>query len=247
MSAPLLLERALWFVPIVLQTAVSVFMVRRKLHRQLPYFFAYIVFQSSYSTASWFIRHKMPQYFYFYWGSELLSTILELAVIYEVFRNVVTRYERIQRLGFTMYRWFAVALLVVATMMAATGPDVNMAAMQGIVTLERGLRIIQAGLVVFLFFFASYLGLSWRNWLFGVALGFGFFASVELALAAVSTELGITGNHLYALFKPIAYNCTVLIWAVYVFRRQPVAKPITAMPRHELAAWDTTLSELVRR
>jgi hypothetical protein len=247
MPVPVLVERILWFLPAFVQVAISVFMVRRKLHRELPWFFSYTILQASQATLAWFIRHEMPHYFYFYWGIEFVSAIVELGVIYEIFRNVVLRYEGIQRVGFTMYRWFAVALLVIATMMAANGPDLNIAAMQGIVTLERGLRIIQVGLLVFLFIFASYLGLSWRNRLFGVGLGFGFFASVELALAAVSTELGITGSHLYALLKPIAYNCTVLIWAVYVFQREPVAKPITSIPETEMALWDQTLSELVRR
>jgi hypothetical protein len=249
MSISLLVERGLWFLPIVLQAVIAVFLVRRRLHRELPCFFAYTVFQIVESTISWFIRHNAAVYFYFYWDAELASVLLEFAVIYEIFRNVVGRYERIQRVGFALYRWCAVLLLVVGTLTAAGAPDVTGAAMmEGIVALERGVRIVQAGLVFFLFIFASYLGLSWRNYLFGVALGFGLLATSELAVAAIGSHLGTAGNPLYAAFKPIIYNCSVVVWSVYLLHRQPVMQPVvSSIPKTEVAVWDQTLTELIRR
>ncbi len=53
-----------------------------------------------------------------------------------------------------------------------------------IMTLQRSVRVVQCGLMLFLLVFSRYLGTNWRQKSFGIALGFGAFASVELSLVA---------------------------------------------------------------
>ena len=43
----------------------------------------------------------------------------------------------------------------------------------------------QMGMVLFLISFASHLGIRWKHRSFGLALGFGFFATTELVLYAI--------------------------------------------------------------
>src|SRR5262249_10422625 len=129
--------------------------------------------------------------FLFCWINEALEAMLGFAVIYEVFNIVVKRYQTIHRFGFLLYRWAAVGLLLAATITAANAPGMDSArVIEGIFVLERGVRIVQAGLLLVLFLFASYLGLSWRSNVFGVALGFGIYASAELALVAIRAHVG---------------------------------------------------------
>src|SRR5262249_42935556 len=162
--APLVVERTLWFTPPLLQVAMSVLIVRRRLYREVPWFLAFILFDASQSAISFFIRKRMPLYFYFYWITELVTLIMGFIIIYEIFSNIVSRYEGIQRVGLTLYRWSAVLLLFFATITIASSPDLNSAAIfDTIVTLQRGVRLMQAGLLVLLFSFTTYLGLSWRN------------------------------------------------------------------------------------
>lgn len=245
---PVLLEQILWFTPPLLFAVMSVAMVRRGLHREVPWFFAFTLIDGSLSVFSWFLRENKAGYFYFYWALELVGIIIGFVIIYEVFRNIVVRYERIQRVGFALYRWLAVALLVVGTVTVAIAPEMNRAALfEGIVNLQVGVRIIQTGLLVFLFAFASYLALSWRNCSFGVALGFGILAMVELVLAAMRAHLGPEFTPVYTWLKPIAFNVTALIWAAYVFQRQPVLKQVTSVPKTDVAVWNDTLTEFIRR
>ena len=223
-------------------------MVRRKLHRELPWFFAYTLFDAVQSASSWFLRHHMPLYFYIYWICELVLVVAAFAVIYEVFRNLVKDYTTIHRAGFWLYRLCAVALLVLATMAVAKAPQMNSAAIiDGIFILERGVRIVQAGLLFFLFLFASYLGLSWRNSVFGIALGFGLFASMELAVVAIRSHVGNSLDSVYVFAKSLCYNCAVLIWFVYLLQRQPTTQPVTSVPKTDIAVWDQTLTEFLRR
>lgn len=248
MLTPLLVERTLWFTPPVLQLAMSVLIVRRKLYREVPWFLAFLVFDASQTVVSFFIRHKMPLYFYFYWITELMTLIIGFIIIYEIFRNIVSRYDGIQRVGFMLYRWCAVLLLFFATITVASSPDLNSAAIfDTIITLQRGVRIMQVGLLVLLFSFTTYLGLSWRNCSFGVALGFGFLAIAELTIAALRSHIGPDANQFYVLMKQIAYNCATLIWTVYVWQGQRASHAVTTVARAEVAVWNQTLTEYLRR
>jgi hypothetical protein len=248
MLAPLWVERTLWFTPPLLQLTMSVLIVRRKLYREVPWFFAYILFSASQSIIVFFVRRKMPLYFYWYWIVELIALTMGFIIIYEVFRNIVNRYEGIQRVGFRLYRWCAVFLLFLATIMIASSPDLSSAVIiDAIITLQRGVRIMQVGLLVLLFSFTTYLGLSWRNCSFGVALGFGFLAAVELAIAALRLQFGADADQFYVLTKSIAYNCAALIWSAYIWQGQPATQTVTALPKAEVAVWNQTLGEFTRR
>lgn len=248
MSAVVAAERILWFVPAFLQAAMAILMLRRKLYRELPLFFVYLLFKVLLNCLLWLFRHQMPHYFYIYWVGEAIGSVLTLAVIYEIFTTVVKRYETIHRTGSLLYRWAAVCLLVAATVTAARAPGFDPTQMiEGILVLERGIRIVQAGLLLVLFLFASYLGLSWRSYVFGIALGFGMYASAELILVAVRAHIGAEADQLYRWVKVVAFDSTTIIWTIYML--QPQAKPETvkALPKSEAAVWDQALMEYLRR
>jgi hypothetical protein len=85
------------------------------------------------------------------------------------------------------------------------------------VTLQRSVRVVQCGLVLFLLVFSRYLGTHWKQKSFGIALGFGAFASVELSLVALSASTGTVENQAITSFiNMVAYNVTILIWAGYM-------------------------------
>jgi hypothetical protein len=87
--------------------------------------------------------------------------------------------------------------------------------MQAIVTSQRCVRFIQVGMVLFLLFFAHYVGVSRRQQSFGIALGFGSFAMIELVLIC-----SWVGNHMggpwMSILNMAAYNGSLLVWLGYV-------------------------------
>ena len=59
----------------------------------------------------------------------------------------------------------------------------------GIYLVERSVRMMQCGLVFFMLLFSEYLGISRRNVVFGIAVGFGFFAAVNmLVMTAIAAS-----------------------------------------------------------
>ena len=232
----------------LLQSWTAIVMVRRRLHRELPLFLAFILYDTICGVIAWFMRHQVPGYFYFYWIFEAVSSALGFAVIYEIFRNVVKRYQTIHRFGFLLYRWAAVLLLVLATITAAVGPGMDSAhIIEGILVLQRGVRIVQAGLLLVLFLFASYLGLSWRSNVFGVALGFGMYATADLVLVAIFAQAGASANEMYVWAKPIVYNLTTFVWIAYLLQRQDKGDTVVSPPKTETAGWNQALIEYLRR
>ena len=76
------------------------------------------------------------------------------------------------------------------------------------------MRFIQCALILFLLLFSSYLGLSWRKQSIGIALGYGWFAGVELF--AFMFYYGGAINHVAELLNTVAYSLTLIVWIAYV-------------------------------
>ena len=169
-----LIDYVVWLSAPTLQLGVIVAMYRRGLQRDYPYFFNYAILQVFLDTIL-FITHKESYalYYYSYWVSAALCAVVSFAVLYEIFQNAFRPYEALRDLSVILFRWSALVILLVAVMWAInsgnsadSGPITNT-----ILLAERGVRLMQCGLVFFLLLFSEYLGISRRNPLFGIALG----------------------------------------------------------------------------
>jgi len=83
----------------------------------------------------------------------------------------------------------------------------------GLKLLDRTVSLVQCGLVLILFVFSTYFGLSWRNYAFGSGLGLGIFASVQLGLVTLMAHVGMLESvALFDIVGFVAYDSCVLIW-----------------------------------
>ena len=112
--------------------------------------------------------------------------------------------------------------------------------------LDRSVAIIQAGLLLFLFLFSRMFGLSWRSYTFGIALGFGIFASTELAGWTVRlTALTEHSKDLLDLLPTGSYHVSVLVWLGYlVAAEKPVGAATYTVP--EMDQWSGELERSPR-
>ena len=108
-------------------------------------------------------------------------------------------------------------------------------------TLQRSVRVVQCGLILFLLVFSRYLGTNWRQKSLRIALGFGAFASVELALVAINAATDNVFNQVLSNFiNMIAYDATILIWIGYMLSKSPAREPATYMLRPQ--RWEDGLA-----
>ena len=180
--------------------------------------------------------------FYLYWICDGLSVADGFAVIHEVFVDVFRAFHTLRDLGTVLFKWAGLVMLLVAGVVSVSTNSSEMAPIiQAILTGQRCVRIIQVGMVLFLLFFAHYVGISRRQHSFGIALGFGSFAVVELALIA-----SWAGDHLgqfsMSLINMTAYNCTLLIWLGYTLAKSPARDAASTLLRPQ--RWEQSLSDI---
>lgn len=211
------IDSALWIAHPVLQLAVAAALFSRRLHRTFPVFFAYLVWQIVVFAVLFPIHvwGTYPQYFYSFWVSDAISLALGFKVIHEIFLDVFRPYHTLKDLGSVLFKWAALVMLLVAGVVAAASPIGDQGPLvQAILTVQRCVRVMQCGLILFLLVFSSYLGVSWRQQSFGISLGFGGFAFVELAMVALNAAGKATQGGVN-LVDGVAYNCAILVWFGY--------------------------------
>jgi len=239
------LQLSLWMAHPALELTLASIMVWRKLHRTFPVFFAYVVFQL-FDFAIMFPIHQAGNYdlyFYSYWIGSGISLALGFKVIHEIFLNVFRPYHTLKDLGTVLFKWAALVMLSVAIVVAAASPADQSPVVQAVTTVERCVRVIQCGLILFLLSFSRYLGVSWRQHSFGIILGFGCFASLELAAFALYAG-GQISNPMLALVNAGGYTAAILTWVAYALQKAPARDASLGLLTSQ--RWEQSLADLQR-
>jgi len=237
---------ALWIVPVVLQVGILVFMVRRNLRQVFPFFFQYTAFQVLSNVVLYYLFHfGIPeQYFYTYWASDAISAVLGFAVIREIFNNAFEPFDALRDLAGIMFKWAAIVLVVVAFVLAFS---VSVAKDEMLITailgIERGVMLIQGGLLLFLLLFSGRLGITWKNHCFGISLGFGIYASTLLIVESLRTQYGSGWDGTATMLQSSCYAAAVLVWTSYIFSPEPVRAAVESRfePKPVLQRWNEAL------
>jgi hypothetical protein len=243
----------LWIAPHVLLAAVAFAMWRKHTLRQFPIFFAYLV-EEVIQFLVLYPMMLMPSvsaltYLKFESIGLGVSTGLRFGVIYEIFAYTFRNYPSLNVFAKPVFRW-GTALLLMFGLLAAVVAGGNDAERiyATLSVLSRTASFLQCGLLLVLFSFSSYLKLSLRNQAFGIALGLGIFASVDLAAAAIRAELGSWRTYHLDYFTMVVYHCCVLIWLAYLWLPERSSQfAIKAVPEHDLENWNKELQRLIQQ
>ena len=233
----------LWCAHPVLQSILAILMWRRGLYKQFRVFFSYVLTQVGIFCAT-FPLWRLGNYewfFWTYWLGAAISAVLSFKIIHEIFLDVFRPYHSLKDLGTIVFRWAGTVMLMVAAVVAFSSSPNHDPIVHAVTTLQRSVRFVQFGLIVFLLLFSRYLGVSRRNYSFGMAAGFGLFAGTELLLLALNSG-GMMHQSSVNLVDTIAYNSGILIWVGYAqFSR--LAKEV---PEHHFQTdrWEESLADL---
>lgn len=245
-----IVQNVIWFGTAGLEVLVLVMAARKRLYSTLPWFCVYFVTEvlRDIVIAPLAFSSKFA-YFYAYWLGEALAGILGLLVIFEVYRQVFLQYASIQRLTTLLFGWATLVLIVITAASAfAIGGAEKTPIVAGIFAFARSVRLLQAGLLLLLFLLSRALGLNWRHYVAGVALGFAVLVATDLMAVTVRAHLGRAEDAGYVLLKPIAYAIAVLIWLAYV--ALPAPNQVVLIPDRkylkELRRWNEALEGVLQ-
>jgi hypothetical protein len=242
----------LWIAPHVLLGVILLLMIRRRLYKQFPIFLLYTAFELFQFTVllAVFIQSGSladERYRGAFALGTAVSTALRFGIIYEIFTEVFHNYGALSELGRVLFRWATVILLLIGVALAGThgtGPDGFLLIVP---ILDRTVSLMQCGLLLFLFLFSRYFALSWRNYAFGIALGFGILASLELANSAIRSQIG-AGSYLLDNLGMAAYHGCVLIWIFYLVAPERNTSPTPKkLPGDDLEVWNHELQRLLQQ
>src|ERR1039458_6464834 len=233
----------LWCAQPILQSVVAVILWRRKLHKQFPVFFLFLLAQVANFAIIFplWLRGTYSLYFGLFWVGEAVNAVLGFKVIHEIFLDVFRPYHTLKDLGTLLFKWAGVVMMLVAVVVAFSNLIDQGPLVHAVTTLQRSVRVVQVGLILFLVLFSRFLGVSRNQISFGISLGFGLFAGVELLLMALNSG-GLVKQGNLNLMNMLTYNLAVLVWLGYSFSRQAVrggaANPL------QTQRWEQGLADL---
>jgi len=233
----------LWCSQPILQSVAAVVLWRRKLHKQFPVFFLFLLAQIANFVALFplWLLGSSDVYFYLFWLGEAVNAFLGFKVIHEIFLDVFRPYHTLKDLGTLLFKWAGVVLLLVSVVVAFSNSSDNNPLMHALTTLQRSVRIVQVGLIFFLLLFARFLGVSRRQISFGISCGFGLLAGVELVLMALHSGGFVTLEYLN-LINMTVYILAIFVWVGYALSRQAVRAP--AVNHLQTERWEQGLADL---
>lgn len=232
---------AIWVIQAITQAAIVVILYRRRLHKEFPAFFVYMVAQLL-TFCVQFPVYKYGDgtaYFEVYWVATAVDLILAFKIIHEIFLEVFKPYHALQDLGTALFKWAALVMVLLSAVLISFNSSWQDPLITSIFTVQRCVRVVQCGLVVFLLAFSRSLQVGWRRLSFGIAFGFGVIAGGELLANAL-----LSGQRLHLplwqISTMVTYELGTSIWLFYSMasrRREMV--PVLVPQR-----WDEALMEI---
>jgi len=241
------LIRDLWPIGLALQAALTLILFRKRAWATFPFFAAYSSCSLATTLILFLLRHHPRAYFYAYWPSESLSVVLNLGVMYEVFRQLFGAYRALRRMAWTALQCaLAVFVLIGVAVFATNGASERWHVMGAtLFGIEEAIRIIQLGVVVFLFIFSRLFLLHWRQPVFGIALGMGIFASAEIFITGSWLRVQGVPLGLLSLVQMLAFDAALITWGAYMLLREDFSATAALPPRTELERLNSLLSRSI--
>lgn len=181
--------------------------------------------------------HAYTIYVFIYWPSFLVSGILILRVLHEMFRHAVRSIPGLQQMGRSIFFWAVAVSAVIAcasgTTAHSSGVGLLVAAGQ---VIARSQSVLALCLLTFLAFASNKLGVSFGSRIFGVTFGFGLMALGNLVNSAILTRTTLTSGAQFA-FEAV-YLASIAIWCVYFLRPEPARRLVTMSSTSSLMQWN---------
>jgi hypothetical protein len=200
-----------WYIPLGLLVLLLWILLRRRAYKVSPWFFAYVAFAVAAGAVRFAVHTHQHPYYATYWITEAVYDLLGILVMYEVLRTV---------LGSLTRAWWA---RLIFPIVLVAGAGLSLARIDAvpsrivglpvyIVAGEIAVRFVQVLVFAGLVALVRLLGLRWRQYAFGVATGFGIYATVMLLTTTKFSDFGTRFKFLWSVTSVVAYSVAVLIW-----------------------------------
>lgn len=258
------IDNVLFLASLTGQAVLLVALLRRKLHKEFPIFFAYIayVLVTDPLLILWMrLLHvpsgamaSSPMYFRAFFAFKVPEYMLGLGVLFEVGRNVLLPVKRSLPSGSLVV--FGVLMLVAGCvtyfLAAHSSSGALLTSMGGLyITVSLTNAILRVACFLVIAIFAQMLGIGWKNHVMQLATGLAFYGAVDLivrmahAMLSSGTNAGIyyTQFRLLDQFRVISYLSTLIFWCWSFTRQEAPRKEFSP----QMAGFLVSISVAVKR
>lgn len=177
-------------------------------------------------------------YFYTFWSSFFLETVLSIGVVLGIFRLAMAPLPGLQKLGMLVFRWAAAISVALALVISASPHDSGKRLIIAFVMqLQQISSVLTLCLLLFVCFAIRPMGLTYRSRIFGVSFGLGLMSACNLAAAAWISH----SPHLNSLINVISdtTDClTLCTWSVYFMLPEPKRRIIVLPTTSPFLRWN---------
>jgi hypothetical protein len=242
----------LFITPHVLLGVLAVILYKRRLYREFPCFFAYVLYEIAKFIPLFALYTVLgatsKPYAYAYCATLMISIALRFGVIEEVSKDLFRESQFLKAAARRSLQCVTGSLVGIGVLLAVCAPgDSRFGFVSNILVVNRGAAMVQSGLLLALLLFSRFLGLSWRRSTFGIALGVGILTSVDLAMFALRAEFASAVAAVYLdLLITGTYLVCVSVWIRYSLAPELEPASLTVVSRDEVETWNTELQHLLR-
>jgi hypothetical protein len=240
-----LFSHGIWFVGIALQILLAAVLLVRWTWRSYPYFCVYALFNLFEAALTYAVFRRGLLYFYSFWICEAIGIVLGLAVVREIFTDLFSAHHALRKLASMIFSG-AVAVLIVLALGVIYSQSVDARGIaRAILLAAEATRIVEVGLIMFIFLFSSIFGLHWRQNVFGIALGLGMFAAVELVTVTLIGHVSTVTVQAFNLARSISFCTSLLIWVSYLLIPEQATSNLEIPKKAQLEQWNQAVMELI--
>lgn len=194
-------------------------MFRRSLHTEFPIFFSALVYEFlafAILFVTIYVLDAPSWYMKVDFFSRAGSTAFHFGILQELFDAPLQHNAALRRTSAHVLRWVTGSLIVIAVLLIGLlyYNSLGHRLLPAYATLE-ALDIVQCFVLVLVVLWHRFLGIRMSNFAFGIAVGVGVTAALELLAEAWKDLVGPSRACDYLQMS--AYLCTVLIWLYYAF------------------------------
>ncbi len=248
MHSRIVWQTIFWF-PAFGLAALIIILLQRRLVREFPFFFSYVLVDWVKDVVSFIVYYTVPgntssmPYFYTYWMSHSISALFLLFATLEL--SLMHLFPRFSRISFYRYLFSVAALIAISLGVSAVYGESKLA------VLAKAIHLIDILQVLALLFFVGlmqFMGRHWARYEFAIALGLGVNAVSLVFWFVFFLKAG--PSELRRVLPSLADFLACLSWLIAFSRPAkpaPPATPISPGVLHQARQWEEALKESLSR
>ena len=244
--------QAVWFLQLALQGLLVAVLLAKGIWKKFSIFTTYAVLNFlsgvTYYLVFGVFKSAVPlsASYYIYWIPQWVTLFLGIWTVYEIFGHLFVPYPTLRRLAAAIFQWAMVALVVLGVVVRFSQSSLaGRNALTSYIVAEEAMRVVEVGLLMVLFLFATTFGLHWRQYVFGIALGLGIFTTVQLAALTLRVHFGLPAGNGMQMADVLSFSASLMVWIGYLFAPERAAARQQVPQRVQLEQWNQALTEII--